>query len=210
MKFKSKWSIAALILLLLLASYAAFKLGEYVTSKNPERAPASIEDFSGLDEDEFRKRGINHMGRLTRLRTYANYSAIQVGHFFGPTRSTSVCETYPSVVIELRAENVAVSGEAVKLTVRAPCEMDRDRSYLKPIPIPVPEFLSTRPKEGAFHSNLHPEVQYFFYNLVLDEWPQSWLVHSIQLTGPTKSLRINQEMLRELKKGPLIMRWSQL
>ena len=210
MKFKSKWSIAALILLLLLASYAAFRLGEFLTSQNPDRVPASIKDFSGLQANEFTQRGVDHVGRMTRLRPYAHYSAIQVGHFFGPRRSISICETYPTVLVELHAENVAVSGAAVKLIIRAPCEMDRDRSYLKPIPVPGPEFLSTRPQEGRFDSHLHPDILYDFENLVVDEWPTTWSVHYIQLVGQTQSLRITQSQLRELKKSPLMLRWSHL
>ena len=184
----------------------AFWLGIFMFPEKADRSPASavneVVDYSGYDADEFKEKAAEYIVSSAQFIQGSETYRIQLGHVYGPGRSVSMCETYKNIAIVMKADGMAIHGEAPTITVTAPCSAEKAATLTNEIVIPFKELTAQKAEDGEFeYEGVTIKVDY------LDgEWPYQLYVQSISFMGG-ESLNITQDQIMKYNRGNINLSW---
>jgi hypothetical protein len=186
----------------------AFKLGESLFVGRGAREPAALHrvlmDYSNLTDERFIQKVREHILNTVRFERKANSIVLSAGHFLGPFRAVSACNTFSHIDYELTAEGVAVSGEPPLMQITAECEPTNDQESLEPTDIDIRKLVSMGTKDQNI--NLSGGILIQTHNFP-DEWPNEWILTRVRLRGKNEAIEISKEDLRQISLTARTIRW---
>ena len=172
------------------------------TNRSPASAVNEVVDYSGYSGNEFKIKATEHIVSSAQFIRGSETYRVQLGHVFGPGRSVSMCEIYQNIVIVMKADGIAIHGEAPTVTVTAPCSAEKAATLTNEIVIPYKELTAQKAEDGEFeYEDVKIQASY-----LTGEWPYQLYVQSISLIGD-EVLNITQDNIMRLNHGNFTLSW---
>ena len=182
------------------------------------RNPAAIRrelDFSRLDGKELITATQNRLVKAARVIMHDELLGVELGHFV--TRSDDgqrklACDSqYNRITLKFEAEGIAEAGEKTLMVIDGPCKTgEKDITSIEPVWIPVAKILQQKPADMDF-SHDEGATKVHFENMGT-QWPLRWSLQSVRLynnAAATKEVAISARDLREIRKSPLVVNWTE-
>lgn len=179
------------------AFWAGMALFTHETKRTPASSTTEIHDLSGLDTKEFKEKAIVKIIEGTDLIRGNETYRIRLGHIYGPDRSVSMCETYKSIVIVMKADGISTShGNSPSITMKFPCAAEKSARQTNEVVLPYKEITQSKAEDSEFDY----EGTKILASYIDSEWPWQLYIDSISLVGGD-GLHISLSDIRRIKRG---------
>lgn len=195
---------------------SAFVIGGFI-SMNPglfefniNRTPASIQktyDFSGLSgADLIQASKIRVLAGLNIVEGDGEYF-LKLGHFLFKNQNEQIvkaCEEFKTIELYWTAEGMASSGEPIEMQINSLCNSSEDISSTSSISLPYSKIFKESAQDGEFQFAEFPGQSWGFTNLS-GEWPITWILKRVVLSGEGPRLEINSSEIVEILGTPVVL-----
>ncbi|MCB0341174.1 MAG: hypothetical protein H6626_12540 [Pseudobdellovibrionaceae bacterium] len=178
------------------------------TGSADHRQPAAINkifDYSHLEGTALKLAAQERLVESAKVEVSDRQVGIALGHFVTKSdqgRKILACQRYSKLELEFIAPGIAVNGLPPKMIVESPChENDQDINRMATIWLPLGELYASAPSDNF--------EQQYFNNLPVTlrmenlggQWPDKWVLNSVQLKGEMDDLTISKDDIRLLPKN---------
>lgn len=193
-------------------------LSSYLASEDQgaSRSVAAIRrvyDFSTLEGSALERASMQRILSGTRILETQDEVSVEFGHFVVTDQDGNrdfACRVFRNVELELMAVGVSTSEGKPTLKIKAPCKISEDVNQISGIKIPFKRLMSEKPGELELVYAEFPG--YEFKTMQLDyQWPTSWELMSVKLTGEMPGLSqisVPHSEIRSWYKSPFLVRWA--
>lgn len=189
-------------------SFVAFNPFDLHFGRN--RLPANTQkgyDLTKYEGDSLVRASKARLLNGLQLNEESGVVSIVLGHFLFKSQDDIVkkaCEAFQQVELVWMAEGMASSGELPQMKMKAPCRESGNLLQTAPLYIPFLQIMSEAPQDRGFQFESY-EGHYWEFSNLTSEWPNTWILMGVHLSGEAEDLQLSSQDIIELMGQPVVI-----